>query len=131
MLEKNEGKWYRWFVPGVALLGGVAYFVANWFGGNPSLGAVMLAIMVVYAGVLLLGGRFEIFRALRGQFDDERYRSFDLRATAFAGVVTIVVLIGGFLFELSRGGDGQPYSLLLAVSGISYLAGLLWLRYRS
>ena len=131
MLENNERKRSRWLVPGVALLIGVAYFVANWIGGNPSLGAAMLAIMVLYAVVLLLDGRSEVVRVLRGQPSDERYRSFDLRATAFAGVVTIVVLIGGFLFELSRGGDGQPYSLLCAVAGVSYLVGLLWLRYRS
>lgn len=131
MLEKNERKRFRWLVPGVALLVGVAYFVANWIAGNPSLGAAMLAIMVLYAAVLLLGGRSEVVRVLRGQPSDERYSSFDLRATAFAGVVTIVVLIGGFLFELSQGSDGQPYFALLAVAGISYLAGLLWLRYRS
>ena len=131
MLERNEKKRSRWLVPGVALLIGVAYFVANWIGGNPSLGVAMLAIMVLYAAVLLLGGRSEVVRVLRGQPSDERYRSFDLRATAFAGVITILVLIGGFLLELSRGGDGQPYSALLAIAGVSYLAGLLWLRYRS
>jgi hypothetical protein len=91
----------------------------------------MFVIMAIYAGLLILGGRVEILRALRGQFDDERYRSFDLRATAYAGGVTVLVMIGGFLYELARGEDGQPYSLLCAVAGASYLASLIWLRWRS
>lgn len=131
MLENNERKRSGWLVPGVALLIGVAYFVANWIGGNPSLGVAMLGIMVLYAAVLALGGRSEVVRVLRGQPSDERYRSFDLRATVFSGVITILVLIGGFLLELSRGSDGQPYSALLAVAGVSYLVGLLWLRHHS
>ena len=129
--ERTMAKRSRWVVPGVGLLIGVAYLVANWIGGNPLLGMAMFAVMVLYVAVLLVGDRSEVVRVLRGQPPDERYRSFDLRATAFAGLVTILVLIGSFLLELSRGSDGQPYSALLAVAGISYLVGLLWLGYRS
>lgn len=121
----------RWVVPGVALLIGLAYLLANWIGGNLMLGMVMFAVMALYATLLLAGGRSELVRVLRGQPPDERYRFFDLRATAFAGVVTMLILLGGFLFELSRGGDGQPYSALLAMAGVSYLVGLIWLGYRS
>lgn len=130
-MEKNETRWSKWVVPGLALALGGGYFLASWRGGNAALGAAMFAIMAAYAALLVAGGRSEVVRVLRGQPPDERYRSFDVRATAFAGVVTIVALIGGFLYELARGGDGQPYSLLLAVAGVSYLAALLWLRHRS
>lgn len=121
----------RWFIPCAALLVGVAYLVANWIGGNPGLGAVMFAIMVLYAALLLAGGRSDLVRVLRGQPPDERYRSFDLRATSYAGLVTIAVLIGCFFFELLQGRDGQPYSLLGAVFAVSYLVGLILLRWRS
>ena len=131
-MERNETRRSKkWVVPGLALLIGGAYFLANWIGGNPAFGASLFVIMLVYAALLLLGGRFEIFRALRGQFDDERYRSFDLQATAYAGGVTILVLIGGFIYELAQGKDGQPYSLLCAVFGVSYLVALILLRWRS
>lgn len=130
-MEKALAKKSWWVVPGVVFLIGIAYLVANWIGGNISLGIVMLAVVVLYVAILLVGGRSEVVRVLRGQPPDERYRSFDLRASAFAGLVTILVLIGGFLFELSRGSDGQPYSALLAVAGVSYLVGILWLGYRS
>lgn len=130
-MEKRKNRRSGWGVPVLAVLGGGAYFVATWIGGDPGLGAGMFAIVAAYAALLLLGGRFEILRALRGQFDDERYRSFDVRATAFAGSVTIFVLIGGFIYELALGQDGQPYSLLCAVAGVGYLASLIWLRLRS
>lgn len=113
------------------LLAGGGYFLAGWVGGSPGLGAVMFVIVAAYAALLLLGGRFEFLRALRGQFDDERYQSFDLRATAYAGAATFLVLLGGFIYELAQGRDGQPYYLLGAVFGVSYLVALVWLRLRS
>lgn len=130
-MEKDGSRRPRWVVPILALLGGGAYFLANWIAGNPGLGGAMFAIMAVYAALLLLGGRSDVVRVLRGQPADERYRSFDLRATACAGTVTILVMLGAFLYELAQGEDGQPYSLLCAVAGVSYVTSLLWLRWRS
>lgn len=119
-------------MPAVALALGGAMLVAAWIGGDRALGAAMLAIMAVYAALLvLLGGRSDVVGVMRGQPADERYRSFDLRATAFAATVLAVVIIGGFLYELARGGDGQPYSLFGFVFLVSYVAALLWLRWRS
>lgn len=130
-MERNEAKWSKWVVPGLLLLAGGTYFLASWIGGNPVRGTIMSAFVAAYAALLLLGGRFEFLRALRGQFDDERYRSFDLRASAYMGVVTILVLLGCFVYELAQGKDGQPYSLLCAVAGVSYILSLIWLRWRS
>ncbi len=70
--------------------------------------------MVGYGILLLVGGRSEILRVLRGQAPDERYRMFDLRASAITGTVTLSVLTGGFFYELARGHDGNPYGLILA-----------------
>lgn len=121
----------KWILPGFLLLIGGVYFLASWIGGNFVLGVGMFVIVATYAALLLLGGRIEFLRALRGQFDDERYRSFDLRASAYAGLVTILAMLGGFVYELTQGKDGQPYSLLCAVFGVSYLMALIWLRWRS
>jgi hypothetical protein len=131
VLEKNKAESKKWAVPLLCLLIGLVYLGAFWLGGNPGAGLGGLAIMVGYGSLLLAGGRSDIVRVLRGQPADERYRSFDLRATAFAGVVTIFVLIGGFVYEVARGQDGQPFSLLGFVAAVSYLAALLWLRHRS
>jgi hypothetical protein len=118
-------------VPALGLAGGVVALIASWLGGQPILGVVLFAIMAAYVAVLMVGGRSELVRMLRGQHADERYESFDLRATAFAGVVMLVALFGCFLYELVRGEDGQPYSALAALGGFSYLTALLWLRVRS
>lgn len=130
-MKKTEAGWTRWIVPAVALLGGAGYLVANWIGGNFTLGLAMFAVMAAYASLLLLGGRSELIRLLRGQPIDERYRAFDLRATAFAGGVVLVALLGGGLYEMARGEDGQPYAILTAIGGGSYIVALLWLRIRS
>lgn len=131
-MQKSKSKGSsKWLVPLLALSAGGAYLVFTWIGGNPVLGAALFAIMFIYAGLLLLGGRVELIRALRGQFDDERYRSFEVQATAFSGLTLIVTLLGGLLYELARGGNGQPYAMLCAVGAVSYLAALIWLRWRS
>lgn len=121
----------RWAVPLLSLLLGLAYLAAFWVAGNPGAGLGPLAIMVGYGVLLLVGGRSEIVRVLRGQPADERYRMFDLRANAIAGTVTLSILVGGFFYELARGHDGSPYGLILGVAGVTYLAALLWLRWRS
>ncbi len=129
MKEKIE--WSRWLVPALVLGIGGAYLVLSWLGGDPERGVWMLAIMVAYGGLLLLGGRSELVRQLRGQPADERYEGFGVLAVAFMGFVTVLVVLGLFLWELGRGEDGQPYALICLVSGASYLAALLWLRWRS
>ncbi len=126
--EKSGG---RWTMPLAAMAIGGVMCAAAWAGGDLALGLSSLGIMTVYGAVLLLlGGRFDVMRVLAGRPADERYRHFDLRATAFAGTVTIVVLICGFVLELARGQDGQPYSLLGFVAGVSYVGALLWLHLR-
>ncbi len=121
----------RWAVPLVCVLLGLAFLVVLWTAGNPGAGLGSLAIMVGYGLLLLLGGRSEIVRTLRGQPPDERYGMFDLRATAITGTVTLSVLVGGALYELTRGQDPSPYVLIIAIAAVTYLASLLWLRWRS
>jgi hypothetical protein len=58
-------------------------------------------------------------------------RSIDLRATAISGLAVIVAVIVGFLWEIAHGRSGQPYALLGAIAGLTYLLALVWLRWRS
>jgi hypothetical protein len=55
----------------------------------------------------------------------------DLRATAAAGSVVILALIVAFLYELANGRDTQPYSVLMAIGGVTYIAAVLIGRWRS
>jgi hypothetical protein len=131
MQTTNFKRWKVWVVPVFILLMGGVYLVAAWVGGRPGLGVGMAAIMVVVAALLLAGGRSEVVRVLRGQPTDEMWRSFDVRATLFASFVSIVVMVGAVVYEIARGQDGQPYALLCFVGGVSYLAALIWFRWRS
>ena len=120
-----------WAVPLACVLLGLAFLTVFWISGNPGAGVCSLAVMVGYGLLLLLGGRSEIVRTLRGQAPDERYGMFDLRATAITGTVTLSVLVGATLYELARGQDPSPYVTIIAIAAVTYLAALLWLRWRS
>ncbi len=120
----------KWFVPLFALALGVGMFIAQWIGGNPGSGLGSLGIMAAFGAVVLLGGRSETIRGLRGDGRDERFRQIDLQATALAGLVVISAIIVAFAVELARGHDGNPYGWLGAVAGLSYLVGIVVLRMR-
>ena len=121
----------RWGLPVASVLLGGVMWAAAAIGGHPALGAVFFAIMAVYTAILVLGRRSDTVRVLGGDPADERWRSFDLRATAFAGTVVIACVIGAFVWQVAHGRSGQAYANLGAISGLAYLAALIWLRWRS
>ncbi len=106
-------------------------FGAQWIGGNPGGGLVSLAIMTAFGALLLLGGRSETIRGLRGDGRDERFRQIDIHATALSGLAVITAIIIAFVIELARGHSGSPYAWLGAVAGLSYLLAVVVLRVRS
>jgi hypothetical protein len=105
-------------------------FAAQWVGGDPGSGLVSLAIMAGFGAVVLLGGRSETIRGLRGDGRDERFREIDIHATAAAGLAVIVAVIIAVIVELARGHDPAPYDWLGAIAGVSYLAAVVILRIR-
>jgi hypothetical protein len=121
----------KWFLPLFAVALGVVIFAAQWIGGDARSGLVSLAIMTVFGGFVLLGGRSETIRGLRGDGRDERFRQLDLTATAFAGIVVITTIIVAFIIEVARGHDGSPYAWLGAIAGLAYLVAIVVLRLRS
>ena len=120
----------KWFLPLFAVALGLLTFVAQWIGGNPRSGLVSFAILAGAGLVLLLGGRSETIRGLRGDGRDERFREIDIHATALAGIAVITAVIIAFLVELARGHNGDPYSWLGAIGGITYIAAIIIFRIR-
>jgi hypothetical protein len=49
---------------------------------------------------------------------DERWRSIDLRATAFGGSAVTTAVILAFIWEIAHGRSGNPYAQLGAIAGV-------------
>jgi hypothetical protein len=120
----------KWFMPLFAVVLGVIVFVAQWIGGDPHGGLVSFAILAGVGLLVLLGGRSETIRGLRGDGRDERFRRIDIHATALAGMAVIYAVIVAFLVEVARGHNGEPYSWLGAIGGVTYIAAVIIFRIR-
>jgi hypothetical protein len=120
----------KWFLPLFCLALGVVVLVASWLGGQPIVGWIALPIMVGFGLFLLLAGRSETIRGLRGDGRDERFAQIDLRATAVAGLVLITTLIVVWLVEIAQGHSGSPYDWLCAIGGLAYLLAVVFFRWR-
>ena len=120
----------KWFVPLFSLFLGLVVFVASWFGGHPGAGAVSLALMAAFGLLILVAGRSETIRGLRGDGRDERFAQIDLRATAVSGLVLMLALIAAWLTQIATGHTGRPYDWLLAVAGIAYIVAVAFFRWR-
>src|SRR5215831_10860106 len=120
----------KWFQPLFAVALGLLVFVAGWIGGDPRSGLVSFAILTGAGLLLLLGGRSETIRGLRGDGRDERFRQIDVHATALAGLAVITAVIVAFLVEVARGHNGNPYTWLAAIGGVTYIAAIIIFRIR-
>jgi hypothetical protein len=120
----------RWFLPLFAVFLGALMFAAQAIGGDPGSGLVSFGVLVLTGALVLFGGRSETIRGLRGDMRDERFQRIDIHATAFAGTVVIVAIIAGFLVEVARGHNGNPFTWLGAIAGVAYLAAVITMRVR-
>ena len=120
----------KWFLPAFCVVLGCAFFAVRWLGRDAREGIYALAFMIALALAVLLGGRSETVRGLRGDERDERFRTIDIRAGAVAGFVLIVTLVVLALARLARGDEIDPYGQLLAVAGISYVVALAFMHRR-
>ena len=112
----------RWWMPAFSLGLGLIVFGAFAIGGNVADGLKSFGVLALLALVVAVGGRrSETIGGLSGPVRDERWAMIDLRASAFAGLVVILAVIGGWLYEIADGQDGNPYGLLAAVGGLAYL----------
>lgn len=121
----------KWGLPVSSVaLGGIA-LIAYSLGGNPGLGLSALGIMSAFGLFVLLAGRSETVRGMRGDGRDERFAQIDMRATAFTGLVMMLAAIAAWLTEIAHGHSGNPYQWLLAVGGLAYLLAVAFLRWRT
>ena len=120
----------KWFVPLMSVALGLVVFAAQLIGGSPGSGLISLVIMSGFGLLILLGGRSETIRGLRGDERDERSRMIDTHATALAGVAVILAIIVAFIVELAKGHSGNPYGWLGAIGGITYLVAIVVFRIR-
>jgi len=120
----------KWFLPSFSLALGLVILGASWLGGHPGEGVISLAILAAFGLFVLLAGRSETIRGLRGDGRDERFAQIDLQATAVAGLALIVALIVAWLVATARGQSGSPYDWLLAIGGLAYALAVAYFRWR-
>jgi hypothetical protein len=130
-MQTNEFWRSRWWMPCFCLFLGALMFGAFAIGGDVGGGLTSFAIMAALGAVFAFGRRSETLQGIGGPARDERWEMIDLRAVASTGIVLVTVIIGAFLYEIADGQDGNPYSLLGAIGGLSYVISVAILRSRS
>ena len=120
----------KWFLPAFSLVLGLVMLAVSWLGGSLGQGLISLAVLAAFGLIILLAGRSETVRGLRGDGRDERFAQIDLQATALSGLAVIVALIVAWLVATVRGQSGNPYGWLLAIAGLTYVLAVAWFRWR-
>jgi hypothetical protein len=137
MSTENErpgasGTYDSWAVPVVGLVLGVVMLAIQVWRDDLGLGLVLLGVMWGYVAiVVLLRRRGEIGELLAGGPSDERRDAIQVQALAVTGQVLIVALVVGFLVQMARGADTQPWVWLGALGGGTYLLSVVAIRSRS
>ena len=120
----------RWWMPLFSLFLGALMFSAFAVGDDVGQGAISFGIMAAVAALFAFGGRSETLRGIGGPGRDERWERIDVNATAFAGYVVILAVIGMFLYEVAQGDDPSPYTKLGAIGGLAYIGAIAYGRFR-
>jgi hypothetical protein len=84
-----------------------------------AIGLGVFYLLSCVASYLWSRGRGDVAAIMRLS-GDERQRVIDIRATAVAGLATMVFCLGGAVVDLARGGDGTPWTLICGVGGAAY-----------
>lgn len=120
----------KWFMPLFSVALGAVCLAAFWVGGDRDQGLISLGIIGGFGLLILVGGRSELVRGLRGDGKDEYWARLDLHATALSGMALITAVITMCLWEWAHGRDGSPYSQLGAIAGVAYILGVALVRWR-
>jgi hypothetical protein len=120
----------KWFLPLFSLGMGVVILLTAWLGGQLAVGLIALVVLAGFGLFVLLAGRSETIRGLRGDGRDERFAQIDLTATAATGLVLLVALVIAWLVQIAEGHSGSPYGWLMALGGLAYLLAVAFMRWR-
>ena len=121
----------RWWMPAFCLFLGALMLGAFAIGDSLGQGIGAFAVMAALAAVFFFGRRSETLQGLGGPGRDERWQMIDVHATAISGALTILFVLGGWLYEVANGQDGEPWVLIAAVAGLSYIFAVAFMRWRS
>lgn len=116
-MTKREPRW--WFVA-YALGLGVIFAGAALVGGETALAVLAIPVFAIFGGAMAMTP----WGTLRSKSQDEREQTIGKDATIVSYYATITVVIAGFLLEVARGEDGQPWSLIGFVGGLSFVVAL-------
>jgi hypothetical protein len=120
----------KWFTPLFSVALGAICLAAFWIGGDPTQGLISLGVVGGLGVLLLVGGRSELVRGLRGDGKDEYWARLDLHATTLSGMAVLTAVIAMCLWEWAHGRSGEPYTLLGAIGGVTYIGAVAVLRLR-
>jgi hypothetical protein len=85
-------------------------FGAFWIGDDLGAGLGAFGVMASLAALFYFGARrSETLAGIGGPGARRALGAIDVHATALAGLVLILVIIGAFLVEVAQGHDGSPY----------------------
>ena len=129
----SHGAWWRtWRIfPAIYAALGFVILAARIKDGHTADGLIWFGVMAAIAAIYGFGGRFDLIRQARGELSDEREVSISTNAMAATGTALVVVLTLCIAWELAQGNNPTPYSTLMAVGGIVYIASLVVSRFRS
>lgn len=120
----------RWAMPAFCLLLAGLIFGAFAIGGDAGTGLTCAALMIGLGALFALTPGSDTLQGLAGPRRDERWAAIDTRANSFTALVLIIAVLGGWLWEVAHGDDGQPFVWLAALSGLAYIAAVAFLRAR-
>ncbi|HUF33745.1 MAG TPA: hypothetical protein VMN58_11125 [Acidimicrobiales bacterium] len=116
-MTKREPRW--WFVAYSLGLGALVAGAAL-AGGNAQLAVISLPLCAAFGIAMALTP----WGTLRSRSQDEREHAIGKEAALVSYYAVVLTVILGFLIEIARGGDGQPWSLIGFVGGLSFVAAL-------
>jgi hypothetical protein len=95
------------------------------------LGLAVFGIMAAVVLLLVFGSRVSDTVALLGDdTHEERHVQIHQRSALYALNILGLVIVGGAVVDIARGGDGGPWAFLGFVGGLAYVVSLLVLNRR-
>ena len=108
----------------------VAIFIPFAIGGHPGEGVLAAAGGLVFSLLLVVGSRFSDTLQIMSGTGDERGRLHYESATAFAGLITMIVLFVWFLVTTAEGDPNKPLAICTAIFGALFIGRVVVLARR-